>query len=359
MMHRASIALSLVALAASTLVPACDTYHPAPEPALVGPSDNILADTSAPIELSFKPAFVASTLNLKVVRYDIDGEGNLYDEDADPNTTLDVLFSTQPGAADVGGTHEVTGDGTGLKIKLDKEPPVGPRLAIVLEPGTESVDGAKVAQRKIIKFGYKFECGASGLGSSLPSGGYFFLIDLEAPIPGLQIQLYGLLNVDPKTGRFTGQFTNADRTPGLPGCAMECGTKNVCRTKGVSSPVCVMPSERPGNVDEFADFFANDKPPVGFSFTVSGCADDKGALTNFAIEPTDVKVTSPAVTVQKIKLSAQFKETEPGVFRGQGSMASPQVLLGTIESGEGRGTLNARSITMAEWPKAGLPGPNP
>ena len=358
-MRNVSLPIALSLLVGSAFAPACDTYHPAPEPSLVGPSDNILADTSAPIVLSFKPAFVASTLSLKVVRYDIDGEGNLYDEDADPNTALDVLFSTQPGAPDVGGTHEVTGDGTGLSIKLDKEPPVGPRLAIVLEPGTESVDGARVAARKIIKFGYKFECGSAGLGSSMPSGGYFFLIDLEAPIPGLQIQLYGLLNVDPKTGRFSGQFTNADRISGLPGCAMDCGTKNVCRTKGLPTPACVMPSERPGGVDEFADFYANDKPPVGFSFTVDGCADDKGGVTNFAIEPTDVKVTSPAVTVQKIKLSAQFKEAEPGVFRGQGSMASPQVLLGTIESGEGRGTLNARSITQAEWPKTGLPGPPP
>ncbi|MCC6648063.1 MAG: hypothetical protein IT374_21155 [Polyangiaceae bacterium] len=349
--------LALIGLAALAPAPACDTYHPAPVPTLVGPSDNILPDTSAPIEIAFKPAVVASTLNLKIVRYDTDAEGNLYDEDADPATQLEVLFSTQPGAPDVGGTHTVSPDGASVSIKLDKEPPVGPRLAIVLEPGTESVDGSRVEQRKLVKFGYKFECGASGQGSSLPSGGYFFLIDLEAPIPGLQIQLYGLLKVDSKTGHFVGQFTNADRTPGLPGCAMDCGAKNVCRTKGVASPTCVMPSERPTSTDEFGDFYANDKLPVGFSFTVSGCADDRGGVTNFAIEPTDVKVTSPAVTVQKIKLSAQFKEVEPGVFRGQGSMASPQVLLGTIESGEGRGTLNARSLTEAEWPASGIPGP--
>ncbi len=353
---RHPLLLALIGLAALVPASACDTYHPAPVPALVGPSDNILLDTSAPIQITFKPSIVASTLNLKIVRYDVDGEGNLYDEDADPNTQLDVLFSTQPGATDVGGTHEVAADGSSVTIKLDKEPPVGPRLAVVLEPGTESVDGSRVEARKLVKFGYKFECGASGQGSSMPSGGYFFLIDLEAPIKGIQIQLYGLLKVDPKTGHFVGQFTNADRTPGLPGCAADCGSKNVCRTKGVAAPTCVMPSERPTSADEFGDFYANDKPPVGFSFTVSGCADDRNGVTNFAIEPTDVKVTSPAVTVQKIKLSAQFHEDD-GVFRGQGSMASPQVLLGTIESGEGRGTLNARSISEAEWPKTGIPGP--
>lgn len=348
--------LALIGLAALAPAPACDTYHPAPVPSLVGPSDNILADTAAPIEVRFKPGVTASTLNLKIVRFDTDGEGNLYDEDADPATQLEVLFSTRPGAPDVGGTHEVAPDGASVTIKLDKEPPVGPRLAIVLEPGTESVDGARVEARKIVKFGYKFECGGSGQGSSMPSGGYFFLIDLEAPISGLQIQLYGRLDIDPKTGRFIGQFTNADRTPGLPGCPGDCGSKDVCRTKGVPSPVCVMQSERPTHVDEFGDFYANDKPPVGFSFTVSGCAEDRDGVTNFAIEPTDVKVTSPAVTVQKIKLSAQFR-ADGDVVRGQGSMASPQVLLGTIESGEGRGTLNARSITQAEWPKTGIPGP--
>lgn len=353
-------ASSLAALSLSAALSAgCwSQYHAAPEPSLVGTDNNFLSDPAAPIKIRFDPPVDPATLRLKMVRYVVDAEGNLPDEDADPKTNFlykddpdteekrNVLFEHVPGKDDFGGTIDM-GDGSVVTLNLADQPPVGPRLALLVDPGTAAKDGTAVVNRRRLLFGYEFKC--SGAASTkLPTGAYFFLIDLEAPIKGVQIQLFGWLDVDPTTGRFKGKMTNADRSPSRPGCGA-CEDGNVCRTLPPELTGCVKPSERPLTTGEYPDFFANDQPPAGFTFDVQGCAEDSGDSTKFAIAPVDVFVQQPLVTVTNTTLSASFKLD--GVWKGEGSLASPKVIIGAGNDGTaGKGTLRAEFIPADKEP---------
>src|SRR5207244_6431647 len=88
--------------------------------------------------------------------------------------------------------------------------PVGTKLALLVEPGVATKDGVATTARRRLGFSYSFDC-KGGRGSSvLRNGPSFLLLDVEQPL-GTQIQLWGWFGVDPKTGLFRGQFTNADR----------------------------------------------------------------------------------------------------------------------------------------------------
>ncbi len=333
-------------------------YHAAPEPSLVDTDKNFLTDPAAPIRVRFDPPADPSTLRLKLVRYVTDAEGNLPDEDDDPKTNFlykddpdteekrNVLFEHDPGKPDFGGKLDA-GDGSVVSISLDDQPPVGPRLALLVEPGTAAKDGTTIVHRRRLLFGYQFQC--SGAASTkLPSGAYFFLVDLEAPIQGVQIRLLSWLDIDPSTGRFKGRMTNASRSPNRPGCG-SCSDGNVCRTLPPEHAGCVKPSERPLTTSEYPDFYANDVPPIGFTFEVSGCAEDSGDSTKFAIAPVDVFVQQPLVTVTNTTLSASFKQE--GGWKGEGSLASPKVIIGAGTVGSpGKGTMHAEFIPAGQEP---------
>lgn len=372
MVHRALKALiPLTLLAASALMPACQTYHAPPEARIVGTSDNVLKDPSAPIVLAFTPEVNPRTLKLKIIRYVADPEGNLVGEDAPENVLFRMDGANEPeGGKVTWGTPAAPADGgtapaepppvpattSTLSIALKKTPPVGPRLAIVIEPGSADADGNATVARRTILFGYEFKCSDKGIGTTFPSGAYFFLLDLKVPLP-TQIQILGWLDVDPSTGKFHGQFTNADRIADPNRCPTPCSTKDACRLYGLPEPKCVTPSERAGTAEEYPDWIPNPTPPIGYSFTVDGCAEDVNGSTSFAIVPADVIVQSPAVTVKGITLSASFEQKD-GVFRGQGSASAALVYIGTAESGQAQGTMQGRSIPPAEAP-ANIPRPPP
>ena len=97
MVHRALKALiPLTLLAASALMPACQTYHAPPEARIVGTSDNVLKDPSAPIVLAFTPEVNPRTLKLKIIRYVADPEGNLVGEDAPENVLFRMDGTNEP-----------------------------------------------------------------------------------------------------------------------------------------------------------------------------------------------------------------------------------------------------------------------
>src|SRR5690606_36536357 len=120
---------------------------------------------------------------------------------------------------------------------------------------------------------------------------------------GVQIQLYGALDVDPATGSLVGQFTNADRNAAQT-CPTSCGSADVCRLLPV--PECVPPSQRAGTADEWPDFVPNETPPTGYSFFVQGCAVDDESATGVLTAPATMVVQSPNVTVEALTVTASF-----------------------------------------------------
>jgi hypothetical protein len=84
--------------------------------------------------------------------------------------------------------------------------------------------------------------------------------------------------------------------------------------------------------------------------------DNADGSTGFGLNPVDVVVQQPAVTVQQIELSATFARDAMGLLRGDGSLTSTQLILGTTPSGQGTGTMSALLIPAGKSP-TGIPTP--
>jgi hypothetical protein len=72
--------------------------------------------------------------------------------------------------------------------------------------------------------------------------------------------------------------------------------------------------------------------------------------------PGILNVTSPDVSIQGLKFTAQFAPADGGLVRGSGSLTATQTLLGKRNLGAGAGTLAAVSIPKGEAPP--LPQPD-
>jgi hypothetical protein len=340
--------LAPFALAATLLVATgCDTFtvDEPPKPSIVGLVDGVLSDLSAPFVVSFSEPIVPSSLRLRIVRYNIDAEGNLFDEDDDPDSELAVVFDS---ASTDGGAAALDDARTTATITFASPPPVGPQLALVIDPGLRDDAGNVWKVRQILKFGYQFSCG-NGKPTAFPAiGKYFWLITVDKPVPA-QIQLLSEMRVDPGTGEFVAQMTNGERNRDLD-CSMfglTCAATEVCRTLPV--PKCSVPSEKAGTVDEYVDYVADATSDVGFSFTVHGCIQDQPDGTfSFTNAPADVVTKKPPVVVSGINLSSSWKVDDAGVLRGAGTFTAEDVGLGappnTVPSGKGTGSHTERRI---------------
>lgn len=339
-----SLAAFLVASLAA-LLSGCFSVDNPPEPRIVGLVDGVLTDTKAPLRLTFSEPVVASSLRLRIVRFEFDVEGNLYDEDADPDTELDILFDSADGT---GGTAELDVARTTATIALESPPPIGPQLALLVDPGLRDDAGNAWKVRQVIKFGYQFSCGEGKPTTFPPLGKFFWLIDVDKPVPA-QIQLLSEMRVEPATGEFVVQMTNGERNPELD-CSpfgLTCKSNEVCRTLPV--PKCVPPSEKAGSPDEYVDYIADATSEVGFTFTFRGCIEDQPDGTYaFANEPAEVVTKKPAVVVAGINLSTSWALAEDGVLRGAGTFTAEDVGLGappnTVPSGKGTGSHVERQI---------------
>jgi hypothetical protein len=339
---------------------ACFTYDPPPRATLPEAKDGILPDPSAPLVVQFTEAVEPKTVKLTIARYVVDPEGNLPDEDASDDTTLDVLFQRDPNEdnPDRLGVSTFQAGNTQLSIKPSATLPIGPRLVMIIEAGLADRHGNATQVRTRIVFGYqiKLDCNKPVVG--FKSGQYFSLVDVSNPIK-VQIRLFASFDVDPATGRFIAQFTRAMRNPDLARCTaagLSCKSTEVCRL--LPAPGCVIPSERVGDVDEWSDLVGDATSDAGFTFTAEGCVVDQAdGTTSMAASPVDVKVRSPAVTLRSTHLSAAFKADASGVLRGTGSLNAEQVQLGDIASGGGQGDMTFRSIPPGVIP--GIPAPPP
>ena len=340
------IALAL-ATALSTLAPACAVYDAPPEVTIAGLKEGLLADPAAPVVLTFSKAPVPATIKLEIAPYKVDAQGQLPDE---LGGSLSPFYAYDFKAGDTGGVSALSADGTTMTITTTVAPPIGPSLVLLVEPGLSDLAGIVTHARRRLVFGYAPSLICTKPVTVLRSGTYFFLANVTLPIH-VQVQLFGVIAVDPATGAVKSRFTKAHRNPDPNRCHPACGPTEVCRTLPAAKAGCVVPSDPATGIDEFPDYVPNPDAPTGFSFLVQGCATDQGAMmAAFGTEKVDVQVAQPMVTLRQTQLNAAFTIDAVGVLRGTGSLTADAVLLGPIDSGKGSGDLTARSLTDAEAP---------
>ena len=332
---------------------ACERYEPPPTVTIEGLKVGLLYDSKAPLVLSFGQPIDVSTLNLKVAKFDTNLEGDLGDEDDDPDTELKVLVSHDALDGDKGGHLDVDPDGATVRFVLDAALPVGPKLVVLVEPGITGTGGRVRHNRTRIPFSYAVRCTAGTRAEKLKSGVYFVLLEVEQPL-GTQIQLYGAIDIDPATGAFVGQFTNADRNPDNTRCPTPCKVIDRCRL--LPAPECVPPSLRAGTSAEYTDFVPNATPPTGYSFPVVGCAVDDGDGAGVVTAPATLAAESPPVTAAGLIMTAFFGPDASGTVKATGSLTADAVYLGTNTLGAGKGSMTATFIPPDKVPE-GVPRP--
>lgn len=353
-MHLRRTALGLMlasGLGLVVLASACEQYQAPPTVTIDGLESGLLFDSKAPLALSFGQPIDLATLNLKVAYNDTNLEGDLADEDDDPATELKVILAHDPVDGDRGGHIEVDPDASRIRFVPDAALPVGPKLVVLAEPGLHGTGNGRTRNNRTrVPFSYGVQCAkGSRRAEKLKSGVYFVLLQVDKPL-GTQIQLYGAIDIDPATGTFVGQFTNADRNPDGSRCPAPCRDIDRCRL--LPAPACVTPSMPAGTSDEYTDYVPNAEPPTGYSFAVEGCAVDDGAGAGVITAPATMVVESPPVTVEGLTMTAFFGPDASGVVRGTGSLTGDRVLLGgnMVADGKGKGTMTATYIPDALVP---------
>jgi hypothetical protein len=347
------LATALLGTALLAAAPGCAVYEGPPVIKLEGLANGYLSDTKVPIVLQFSKPVDPATIRIKIVRRVVDTEGNLGDEDDNPDTVLDVLFSTDP-EEDVGGFAYLTDDHLRLTLNPKAALAAGASLAILIEKGLSDTEGHVTITRKQIVFSYDFGVKCDKPSAVFRSGTYFFLAEVKEPI-GAQVRLYTAMDVDPATGAFVGRFTNAVRNPDPARCSPACPEATVCRL--FPAQECVPQSERAGTAAEFPDYIPNSTPPVGFSFQTTGCViDQEDGTAAFITAPVDVVVQSPSVTLRNTQITGSFKPGPGDILEGTGSISADDVLLGTTTSGPASGSMSAHSVPEAQVPP-GVPQP--
>ncbi|MGH7284724.1 MAG: hypothetical protein ACRELY_24630 [Polyangiaceae bacterium] len=358
-MRALSLTILLFALALFGAGASCGVYESPPVATISGLNQGLLSDPSVPLVIDFSKPVDLDTLQVKVVRFVPNAQGLLADETGDPTVSLDPLFSHDQIDGDIGGTATLDPTGMHFMITPAARFPVGPKLAVLIEPGLTDAahdDTGTTAVRKRLLFSYSFTCSGAGT-KVLTSGNYFFLLDVEEPV-GTQIKVFGNLDVNPDTGKFVGQFTFAQRLTDPNRCSPPCDNGNVCKTLP-GPPACVVPSERAGTTSEWPDFFPNSTPPLGYSFTVNGCAEDEpDGTATFASEPANMVVQQPAVQINGLVLIASFSKDGRGNLIGSGSVTGDDIVLGNGSLGPGHGTTDAQSLP-GDVPPGIPPAPAP
>jgi hypothetical protein len=324
----------------------CETYDSPPRPAIEGLVDGILADRTAPIVVRFNEPIDPETLRVSVIKYEIDEEGRLNDERPEPLQNTEYFAHDPLTGNEHGGALELIDDDTAFRIWLKDPLPVGPSLAVLIEPGLADLERREQKNRLRLLFSYKIGCDTATPTTLFPSGYYIIFANVDEPIM-TQIQLWGRIEVDASTGTLVGQFTNADRNPDPNRCSPPCASTEACRL--LPAEECVLPSTEAGGADEYPDWVPNSMPPTGYSFRVEGCLSEMGTTVTMLTLPTDVVIQQPAVTVEGIEVTVSFAP-EGDVLRGTGSVTANNVIIGTTPSGPAKGTVIARQVPDAEAP---------
>jgi hypothetical protein len=335
-----STLLLLFGLLALALTASCEKFDAPPSPTLPDAQDGLLADPAAPVIVRFTKPIELGTLRLSIARNLTDIEGNLADE-VDPPGELSTLVTHDPDDGDKGGTLELSPDATTVTITPKTPLPITPRLVLIVEPGLQEIGGSVTHARRKIVFGFDVKLSCTKPSAVVSSGTYFYVMDVKKPI-ATQVQLFVVLQAQP-TGEILGQFTRAKRNPDPARCPFPCKPTEACRM--LPAPACVIPSERAGTPDEFPDYVPDPGLPTGYSFTVHGCAQDlPDGTASYVNLPVDVDVPTPQVTLRNTRFASTFAPDPGGLVRGTGSISADDVLIGTISSGRGEGSLAIRKV---------------
>jgi hypothetical protein len=130
-------------LAIGPISASCEEYEPPPGASLEGLSSGALdlADPRGPLVVDFGMPIDPSTLFVKVALFEPDAEGNLGDEDADPNTELHVLVRHDGEGHDLGARAELDPDRSKLRLLLDQSLPTDVPLVLLVEGGLRGGGG--------------------------------------------------------------------------------------------------------------------------------------------------------------------------------------------------------------------------
>ncbi len=342
---------SLLVFACASLA-ACAQFDAPPEPRLPQAVGGLLGDPAAPVLVEFSKPIELASLKLELARDLVDIDGHLSDE-ADPPMPLSTLFTHDPDDGDKGGTLELLPDARTVRITPKTPLPITPRLVLLVEPGLREIGGADTHARRKLVFGFDVKLSCTKPSNVVTGGTYFYLMDVRRPI-STQVQLFVQLQALP-TGEILGQFTRAKRNRDPSRCPTPCKPTEACRLLPV--PACVVPSERAGTVEEFPDYVPDPSLPTGYSFTVHGCAEDVGDGTaSYVNLPVDVDVPSPQVTLRNTRFATTFSLDASGLVRGTGAIRADDVLIGSIASGAGEGSVSVRRVPNGV---AGVPAPPP
>jgi hypothetical protein len=335
-------------------VPSCQTYKPPPTAEIVGLSNGILKDPLAPIVVKFSTPVDPKTVSVEIAPFNIDAYGNLPDEVPDGGSLGAVLVHTP--SSDTHTSSSWSADGTTLTLTPMPKAwlPIGPSLVMLILPGaTSSTTGTVLHYRERLPFSYPAQCGTPQA-THFQSGAYFLLLQVSEPL-GVELKVFGAIDVNPQSGAFYGQFTAALRNSDGTRCSPACtGTTGFCET--IPSEMCVTMSTPPVSVFEYPDFVPQVAAPNGYTFEMHGCATnqgDSGAVT-ILTAPGELNVTVPAVSIKGLTFTAQFVPVDGGAEMASGSLTATDTYLGMNELGPGAGTLTALSIPDAQAP-ANLP----
>ncbi len=354
-LHRFSFGLlALLSLAA------CEEFDPPPSVTIANNENGVmLQNPDQPLELLFSEPYLPSSLSVKVVESVLDAEGNLLDEQSPPDleafvaSTLVAYDGSRPddASATFGATFETGSDR--LLIRHDTPFDWSSPLFLLVEPGLEDRDGHVTLPRKRLPFTYALTEGGP---NSLPTGYYYFLMDVE--FLATQIQVFAYMDVDPESGEWRAIFTNANRLPELnqrAGCPSCSGDYPICALHSVQAPECVRPSLKQGTVAEFRDFLPEPDPPNGYIFIANGLARDVGAdRIAFGTAPFVIDVTigigGVNVKTEGTTVTGAFLRDPNDASRwlATGSIKVDQVFVNGGSSGETKGQFTAMTLSNAE-----------
>jgi hypothetical protein len=331
----------------------CETFDPPPHAAIDGAVNGVMTTPrDAALVVRFDEPIAPATLYLRIVKDIRDGENDLLDERQPPDVSgfeASILYRFDAGVGSPGARFALGHGGTTVSVLPEAPFPLAPLIAIV-EPGLEDLEGNATKQRLRLPFSYLL---TSGGPTSLPSGHYFFLINVD--YLEQQLRLDSHIDVDQTTGEWRGQFTNAIRTPLLndrPGCAaLGCGADQICALHR-APPSCVVRSERMLGLDEVLDFAPETDPANnGYSFPIDGYARDEAdgtiafGTTTFDIE---LLLSGIPIFVDNSLIGGQLTLSPDGKVTGTGSVGVEKVIVNGIDQGPTSGRLEARSLTPAE-----------
>lgn len=369
-----------IALAAACLLPlaaldGCEEFDDAPKASLVGEQQTrMTTDPADPLVVAFSEPIVGTSLRVKLLelrRGDLDGELDLPDEQDPPDLermkerTLLAYDGAAPNdpARTYGGVFELAPDRRSFTLSpqsydpdfdevKDRDLAVGAAYMLLVEPGLKDDAGNDTVPRTHIPFTFPL---AGGGPTTLPSGYYFFLMDLD--LLAQQLQLYAHLVVDPVTGDWQGIYTDADRsTSQRPGCPVCPAETPACQLLNPALDRCVLVSDKMTALEQFPDHVPVPELPGGYIFRVNGFArDETDGTIAFGTAPfdIDIRIGSGGVRIQATRtvITGSFRRgTVSGVERwvAVGSAAVDAVLINGVPSGTAEGTLSAIDLTTPE-----------